>query len=165
MMFKCPLVSLFDLLLMIGKGLGTWWCSSKCPLVSLFDMLLTIGKGLRTWLMFPLCLALFRCFIGVLEHGSFHFVPCIPSFWGALVFFHFIYLFIYWLGRVSSSFNGLLTEHNFASADGQEFRKTVMLIVVLWALCFSKHPPSFWWIVKTHYKYPNQWIFFWILFL
>ncbi len=86
--------------------------------------------------MFPLCLALFRCFICVLEHGSFHFVPCIPSFLGALVsfFFHFIYFLIFWFGRFSSSFNGLLTEHNFASADGQASRKTVMLIVVLWAL-------------------------------
>jgi hypothetical protein len=47
---KCPLVSLFDMLLTIGKGLGTWWwCSSKCSLIFLFDMLLVIGKGLWTW--------------------------------------------------------------------------------------------------------------------
>jgi hypothetical protein len=72
----------------------------------------------------PLVVGSLRCFICVLGHGSFHFVPCIPSFLGGLVFFHFSFLFCFWVSKVSSSFNGRLIKHNFASADGQAFRKT-----------------------------------------
>ncbi len=54
------------------------------PPLSLFDMLLTTREGLRTYVSFVVHLP--RWFFCLLGCGSFHFVPRIPPFWGALVY-------------------------------------------------------------------------------
>ncbi len=48
-------------------------------------MLLVTGGGLGTYV--PLVGRPLRRFFLLLGHGSFHFVPCIPPFLGALVYF------------------------------------------------------------------------------
>jgi hypothetical protein len=65
---------------------------SRGPSLSLFDMLLVTGKGLGAWRFAPLrwfaplwWFALLRWFICLLGLESFHFVPCFPPFFGALV--------------------------------------------------------------------------------
>jgi hypothetical protein len=55
------------------------------PSLSLFDMLLAIGKGSR--LNVPLVVCPFKWFVCLLGCESFHLVPCIPPFLGALVYF------------------------------------------------------------------------------
>jgi hypothetical protein len=56
-------------------------CPFKSPPLSLFDMLLAMGWGLGTW-----CPFVVRPLGGFFGRGSFHFVPCIIYFLGALIY-------------------------------------------------------------------------------
>ncbi len=65
--------------IVVGEGSSRLNILSRSPPLSLFD----IGVS---ELDVPLKVCPLRWFFCLLGHGSFHFVPCIPPFLGALVF-------------------------------------------------------------------------------
>jgi hypothetical protein len=80
-----PTLYLFDMLLVIGGGWGNW--CSPCGSPSPFIIGYASGHRRGVWeLDVPFVVHPLRWFFCLLGQASFHFVPCIPLFLGALVY-------------------------------------------------------------------------------
>jgi hypothetical protein len=81
---RAQAVSILKCVVEVSEGSSKLGVLSRGPPLSLFDMLLVIRGFWRTWCSLVVCPL--WCFFCLLEHRSFHFVPFIPHFLGALIF-------------------------------------------------------------------------------